>query len=238
VPQDTKPRLVVVDDEPGIRAMIADYLARDGYPICRCGGGAELDAIVRTGAPDLVILDVTMPGEDGISIARRLRASAPGTRILMLTGLCDVVDKVVGLEVGADDYLTKPFDLRELRSRVRALLRRAQPASPAPCAATDCVPFGRVALDLDAHCLVDGDGDRQRLTASEFDLLQVFARNPNRVLSRDRLLDGAGTRNDPFDRAIDIRVTRIRRKVEVDPTKPQVIRTVRGAGYIYVPPPA
>jgi two-component system phosphate regulon response regulator OmpR len=240
--QEGAARLVVVDDEPGIRATVADYLGRDGYAISRCANGRELDRVLAQGPADLVVLDVAMPGEDGISIARRLRATGM-TPILMLTALHDVVDRVVGLEVGADDYLPKPFDLRELRARVRALLRRSAVA-PAPCPMEhmnrgNLVSFGKVFLDLDAHCLVDSEGAEARLTGTEFDLLATFARNPNRVLSRDYLLDTAcGRSSDPFDRAIDIRIARIRRKVEIDPTKPQVIRTIRSAGYMHVRPQA
>jgi len=149
-----------------------------------------------------------------------------------------VIDRVVGLEVGADDYLTKPFDLRELRARIRAVLRRggSMPAA-APAADESRVSFGKVFLDLDGHCLIDREGVEQRLTASEYELLFAFAKNPNRVMSRERLLDTGCCRDDePFDRSIDIRITRIRKKVEVDAAKPQVIKTVRGAGYIYVPP--
>jgi two-component system phosphate regulon response regulator OmpR len=237
--QSVAARLVVVDDEPEIRAMVADYLSRDGFSVCRCASGIELDAVLSSGPADLVVLDVSMPGEDGISIARRLRAGGQ-TPIIMLTALDDVVDRIVGLEVGADDYMTKPFDLRELRARVRAVLRRLSGTESRARAqsATGClVPFGKVALDLEAHCLVDASGERLRLTATEFDLLAIFARNPNRVLSRERLLDTASTRDDdPFDRSIDIRITRVRKKVESDPTKPQAIRTIRGAGYMYVPP--
>jgi two-component system OmpR family response regulator len=236
-------RLVVVDDEPDIRSMVADYLGRDGYAVSRCASGAELDTVLEAGPADLVLLDVSLPGEDGISIARRLRATR-SMPIIMLTALDDVVDRIVGLEVGADDYMTKPFDLRELRARVRAVLRRSGPhgdinGSSAKPANDKLIPFGKVCLDLDGHCLVDGDGCQHRLTATEFDMLSTFASNPNRVMSRERLLDtNFGRDDDPFDRSIDIRVTRIRKKVEVDAAKPQVIKTVRGAGYIYVPPPA
>jgi DNA-binding response OmpR family regulator len=237
MPQIDPARLIVVDDEPDIRAMVADYLGKDGYAVCRCASGVELDAVLQSGPADLVVLDVSMPGEDGISIARRIRATGP-TPIIMLTALDDVIDRVVGLEVGADDYLTKPFDLRELRARIRAVLRRtaAAPDAAAP-ADENLVPFGKVFLDLDRHCLVDREGADRRLTASEYDLLLAFARNPNRVMSRERLLDAGCCREDePFDRSIDIRIVRIRKKVEVDAAKPQVIRTVRGAGYIYAPP--
>lgn len=235
-------RLVVVDDEPDIRGMIAEYFTKDGYAVAPCANGAELDAVLSAGPAALVMLDVSMPGEDGISIVRRLRAAGP-TPIIMLTGMTDVVDRVIGLEMGADDYMAKPFDLRELRARVRAILRRSAPSVGMPAviglenASGSRVSFGRVELDLDGHCLLDRAGKDLRLTATEFDLLATFARNPNRVLSRERLLDTAPGRDaDPFDRAIDIRVTRIRKKIEVDPAKPQIIKTVRGVGYIFVPP--
>ncbi|CAG0984923.1 MAG: response regulator transcription factor [Rhizobiaceae bacterium] len=237
-------RLAIVDDEPDIRGIIADYFVKDGYAVSRCSCAAELDLILTSGPADLVILDISLPGEDGFSIARRLRATT-GTPIIMLTGMDGVVDRVVGLEMGADDYVTKPFDLRELKARVRAVLRRtgaARPdasAAPVPAASGKRVCFGKVCLDLERRVLIDEDGTEIRLTATEFDLLATFARNPNRVLSRDRLLDTAPGRDDnPFDRSIDIRVTRIRKKVEVDPAKPQIIRTVRSVGYIYVPPRA
>jgi two-component system phosphate regulon response regulator OmpR len=185
-----------------------------------------------------------MPGEDGISIARRLRAMGK-TPIIMLTGLDDVVDRVVGLEIGADDYMTKPFDLRELKARVKAVLRRTDSAttSAAPGAAMgeegNRVCFGKVCLDLERNVLIGEDGAEIHLTATEFNLLAVFARNPNRVLSREQLLETApGRDGEPFDRSIDIRVARIRKKVEAVPDKPQVIRTVRSVGYIYVPPRA
>jgi two-component system OmpR family response regulator len=162
----------------------------------------------------------------------------------MLTGSDDVVDRIVGLEVGADDYLTKPFDLRELRARIRAVLRRGGldipdnvGAAANTNAACKLVPFGKVALDTERHCLVSREGEALRLTASEFDMLSIFAANPNRVISRERLLDNGGAGDDePFDRAIDIRIARIRKKIEVDPATPQVIKTIRGAGYIFVPP--
>jgi two-component system phosphate regulon response regulator OmpR len=222
--------------------MVADYLGKSGYAVRRCASGTELDSVLASGPADLVVLDVSMPGEDGLSIARRLRAVG-ATPIIMLTALDDVVDRVVGLEIGADDYLTKPFDLRELRARIRAVLRRAEAREESGRADTPAagggslVSFGKVALDLDSRHLIDRDGSELRLTATEFDLLATFARSPNRVLSRDRLLDtAAGRDREPFDRSIDIRITRIRKKIEDDPSKPQVIRTVRGVGYIFVPP--
>lgn len=242
-----KPRLVVVDDEASLREMLADYLEKHGFDVALAADGRALDALLAERPADLILLDVNIPGEDGFAIARRLRA-ASNVPILMVTAAEDVIDRVVGLEVGADDYVTKPFDLRELRARIRAILRRAGMASqivlpaeaPAPVDAAPkeaLTPFGKVMLDVEGRCLIHVDGQQEPLTAMEFDLLYVFAQNPHRVLSRDRLLDLAHHReNEPFDRSIDIRITRIRRKIEVDPAKPQVIKTIRGAGYIYVPP--
>jgi len=187
-------------------------------------------------ASDLVILDINMPGEDGLTLARRLREHSD-ICIMMLTASGATVDRVVGLEMGADDYIAKPFDLRELLARVRTVLRRradadARGARPEPPSNT--LRFGRWLLDLDAHKLI-GDGEELRLTAMEFDLLDAFARHPNKVLSRSQLLDLAHRRDwEPFDRSIDIRVARLRKKIERDPAKPQIIKTISGAGYMYV----
>ena len=240
-------RVIVVDDEPDLRSMIAEYLGKQGFAVRAASGGRELDAHLTADFADLLILDVNMPGEDGFAIARRMRARS-AVPILMLTAADNIVDRVVGLEIGADDYLTKPFDLRELLARVRALLRRvtrpvvANPApeageAPAPQADSGSkVRFGHLLLDLEAHRLVQSDGTELALTTTEFNLLAAFARHPNRVLSREQLLDLAHSRGDDvFDRSIDIRIARIRRKVEPDPANPQTIKTVRGAGYIFVP---
>jgi two-component system phosphate regulon response regulator OmpR len=175
-----------------------------------------------------------MPGEDGFSIARRLRAKS-GIGILMLTANTDLVDRVTGLEVGADDYLGKPFELRELLARVRALVRRVS-ASGAEQSGTMGreVRFGRCMLNLDSRKLYDLDGNPVPITAMEFDLLRTFAENPDRVLSRDRILDLAHSKEmEAFDRSVDLRIVRLRRKIEVDPAHPQAIKTVRGAGYVF-----
>jgi DNA-binding response OmpR family regulator len=239
-------RLIIVDDEPDIRSMVAEYLGRNGFVVRAAADGSELDGLLTEYFPDLLILDINMPGEDGLAIARRIRARST-MPILMLTAADDIVDRVVGLEVGADDYLTKPFDLRELRARIRAILRRAAertaPAVVGPAASSappirtaSHVPFGRVSLDIEAHRVVASDGTEIALTPTEFDLLEAFAKHPNRVLSREQLLDLAHNRgSDVFDRSIDIRIARIRRKIEQDPSNPQTIKTVRGAGYIFKP---
>src|SRR5690606_13065160 len=231
--------IIVVDDEPEICEMLADYLGHAGFKVSAAGDGAALRRLLEDQAADLVILDINMPGEDGLSLARYLRANSK-IGIVMLTAAGEVVDRIVGLEMGADDYLPKPVDMRELLARVRAVLRRVK-ARPEPAGAGETpgarkVRFGPCQLDLDAHRLYDAAGQEVPITSMEYDLLKAFAEHPNRVLSRDQLLDLAHNRDwEPFDRSIDIRIARLRRKVEADPSKPQVIKTVRGAGYIFVP---
>lgn len=231
--------ILVVDDEPDIRETLQDYLELHGYRVTQADGGAALRAAVAEDEVDLVLLDINMPGEDGLSLARFLREQT-SIPVVMLTAAGEVVDRIVGLEMGADDYLAKPVDLRELLARVKAVLRRFRTArTKADLAARSAerqVVFGKLRLDLNAHKLFDGDGNEVPLTSMEYDLLKAFAEHPNRVLSRDQLLDMAHNRGwEPFDRSIDIRIARIRRKIEPDPKKPQVIKTVRGAGYIFSP---
>jgi two-component system, OmpR family, phosphate regulon response regulator OmpR len=231
--------IIVVDDEPEICELLADYLGHAGFKVSTAEDGATMRRLLEDQAADLVILDINMPGEDGLSLARYLRANAK-IGIVMLTAAGEVVDRIVGLEMGADDYLPKPVDMRELLARVRAVLRRTQAmpekAGAAPSSGASKIDFGACQLDLDAHKLYDAAGEEVPITSMEFDLLKAFAEHPNRVLSRDQLLDLAHNRDwEPFDRSIDIRIARLRRKVETDPSKPQVIKTVRGAGYIFVP---
>ncbi|WP_279478957.1 response regulator [Aureimonas sp. SK2] len=234
----SEPLIAVVDDEEPTRAMIGDYVGMNGFRTVTCDGGASFRELLARETPDLVVLDLNMPGEDGLSIVRFLKTE---TRIpvIMLTATASLVDRVVGLELGADDYLAKPCELRELLARIRSVLRRAASANSAPAPEADTtrrVRFGTKWLDLDAQLLWDDDGGSVQLVQSEFSLLKAFAENPRRVLTRERLLDLASARDsDPFDRAIDVRITRIRRKVEPDPAHPTVIRTVRGAGYIFSP---
>jgi two-component system OmpR family response regulator len=235
------PRVIVVDDEPELRKILSDYLRRHGFAVRTAASAAEMDACLVAEDADLLVLDIAMPGEDGLTVARRIRARS-AVPILMLTAAADIIDRVVGLEVGADDYVTKPFDLRELLARVRAVLRRSElltqqkTALPAE-APPRLIPLGHVALDMDAHQLLQDDGHVIALTGMEYDLLHAFIQNPNRVLSRDRLLDLAHHRDtEPFDRSIDIRIARLRRKIEPDPSKPQVIKTIHGCGYMFVRP--
>jgi DNA-binding response OmpR family regulator len=230
------PRILVVDDDSDVRFMLHRYLGRHGFDVEVAEDGAKLRALIDGQDFDLVVLDLNMPGEDGISLARFLRDNHP-VGIIMLTAAAEVVDRIVGLEVGADDYITKPFEPRELLARIKSVLRRLETTSPATPAAPSGgrMPFGVCSLDLDARRLFDQDGEEISITSMEYDLLKAFADHPNKVLSRDQLLNLAHNRDwEPFDRSIDIRITRLRRKIEPDPAKPQVIKTVRGAGYIYV----
>ena len=228
--------IIIVDDELDLRETVAEYLVRHGFAVRTAMDGEAMAARLKEKAADLVILDINMPGEDGLTLARRLREHS-NVRIMMLTAAGEIVDRVVGLEMGADDYIAKPFDLRELLARVRTVLRRRTDADArsTPEPAPDALRFGRWLLDLDAHKLIGGDGEELRLTSMEFDLLHAFARHPNKVLSRNQLLDLAHHRDwEPFDRSIDIRVARLRKKIERDPAKPQIIKTIPGAGYMYV----
>jgi len=238
------PHIMVVDDEAPAREMVSEYLKMHGFGVTLCDGGASLRQAIAGTTPDLIVLDLNMPEEDGLSIVRDLKRSGD-VPVIMLTATASAIDRVVGLELGADDYLAKPCELRELVARIRSVLRRGSASgavkSPEAAAAPAAeqrrtVRFGTKWLDLDAHVLRDDDGAEHPLTASEFNLLKAFAENPRRVLSRERLLDLANARDpDAFDRAIDVRVTRIRRKVEPDPGEPRIIRTVRGAGYMFSP---
>ncbi|WP_315902706.1 response regulator [Microbaculum marinisediminis] len=232
--------IAVVDDEADIRDTVGEYLELKGYRVSRCDGGATLRALLEADTVDLVLLDVAMPEEDGLSIARYLGANTD-VAFVMVTAAGEVVDRIVGLELGADDYLAKPVDLRELLARIKTVLRRgARRAAKGGSEAVETpqrVMFGDCTLDTNAHRLIGPDGADIPITAMEFDLLRAFAEHPNRVLSRDQLLDMAHNRGwEPFDRSIDIRIARLRRKIEPDPAKPQVIKTVRGAGYMFALP--
>src|SRR5215831_6372801 len=231
---DPRPHIVVVEDEATQRQLLADYLTEQNFRVSAVDGGAALHRLVEREAPALVLLDVHLPGEDGFALARWLREKSGRVGIIMVTAAADTVDRVVGLETGADDYIAKPFEPRELLARVKSVLRRAVGAP----AVGPRVRIGRRVLDLERRMLVDpDDGGEERLAASEFDLLKIFADNPNRPLMRDWLLEATAHREaDAFDRAIDLRITRLRRKVEIDPAHPEAIRTVRGVGYMFVPP--
>jgi two-component system, OmpR family, response regulator len=234
------PHIIIVDDEAPAREMVGDYLKMHGFTVTLCDGGKSLRGAIETSVPDLVVLDLNMPEEDGLSIIRDLK-SRINVPVIMLTATASPIDRVVGLELGADDYVAKPCELRELMARIRSVLRRSAPAAApeaagAKAAKDKLVRFGTKWLDLEAQALRDDEGNEHPLTASEFSLLKVFAANPKRVLSRERLLELANARDaEAFDRAVDLRIMRIRRKIEIDPTKPAVIRTIRGGGYLFSP---
>jgi DNA-binding response OmpR family regulator len=226
-------KILVVDDDPDVLDMVADFLAQNSFSVSTARSGAQARHAMVTDPAQLVLIDRRMPGEDGISLARHIRENyAAG--IIMLTAADAVVDRVVGLEVGADDYITKPFDLRELCARVRSVLRRT--SSAAASIGQGRVRFGRCVLDLDSRRMFDDSGTEVPVTSMEFDLLQMFARHPHRVLSRDAILNQLRHRDaGPFDRSIDLHVARLRKRIEADADKPQTLKTVRGAGYVFIP---
>jgi two-component system phosphate regulon response regulator OmpR len=226
-------RVLVVDDDPTIRQMLADYLGDHGYEVTQAASGTAMRAEMERARPAVVLLDIGLPGEDGLTLARFLRERYE-VGIIMVTGASDVVDRVAGLEVGADDYIAKPFDPRELRARLKSVLRRLEKKSSPK--ADSRVSMGSCVLDLRARTLSDSRGRDIPITSMEFDLLKTLLEHPNQVLSRDQLLSMTRNREwEPFDRSIDIRITRLRRKLEDDPARPRLIKTVRGAGYMYVP---
>jgi two-component system OmpR family response regulator len=227
-------RVLIVDDDAGVRESVGEYLSGHGYKVAVAGDGAQMRAEIAKAAPDLVLLDLNLPGgEDGLALTRWLRANH-AVSIIMVTGAGQVVDRVVGLEVGADDYVAKPFDLRELLARAKSVLRRTGKAA-AKAVPGEKRKVGRCMLDMATRQLTDDKGEELPLTGMEFDLLRVFIEHPNRVLTRDQLLTLTRNRDwEPFDRSIDIRIARLRRKIEADPARPAAIKTVRGAGYMFV----
>ncbi len=236
--------IAIVDDEVDITVLLANYLQGHGYRVTQLHDGRALMALMPHDPPALVLLDLGLPGEDGFSIARQLREHWR-CGLVIVTGRGDSVDKVVGLEVGADDYVTKPFELRELVARVKAVLRRiapndaAGPETSPSGAARNALRFAGWALDMDARRLVSPQGQDVALTTGEFDLLCAFARHPGRVLSRDFLLEQTrGREAGPFDRTVDVQVGRLRKKLGDDGDDPKIIKSVRSAGYILVPPVA
>ena len=248
------PVVMVVDDEPELRSLLSEYFGRHGFAVQAAADAAAARVMVAQARPDLAILDVNMPGENGLSLARWLREVHPGVAVVMLTTAGEAVDRIVGLELGADDYIPKPFEVRELLARVRAVLRRSQTAQPPASAAVSApgaavaasgmspnasltrrVPFGLCTLDVDQRKLFGEGGVEIDITAAEFDLLALFARHPDRPLTRDQIMEQAHNRGwDVFDRSIDLRIMRLRRKIERNPDKPEVLKTVRNVGYVYV----
>jgi two-component system OmpR family response regulator len=229
--------ILVVDDQQAICDLVQEYLTDEGYRVSTAHDGPGMRRVLNQSPADLVILDLMLPGEDGLTLARWLRSES-GIGIIILTGRAETVDRIIGLEMGADDYLPKPFHLRELLARVKSVLRRAQSRTgdgPPPTRAR--ARFAGWHLDLSSRELLSPTGEEVRLTTGEFDLLTAFVNHANQVLSRDRLLDLARNREaGPFDRTIDVQVGRLRRKLEDDPQNPNLIKTVRGSGYIFTPP--
>ena len=233
--QETK-RILVVDDDEKLRGLLTRYLGEQGFAVAGVGDGEAMDAYFAQSGADLVVLDLMLPGEDGLSIARRLRATGE-MPIIILSARGDEIDRIVGLEVGADDYLPKPFNPRELLARIRAILRRSDSLqdneTDNDCGNNYC--FGDFTFNLESHCLMRDDQPVD-LTHGDLDLLEVFVSRPNRVMSRDALIEQLkGYERSPYDRSIDVRVTRLRKKIEPNPEQPQYIRTVWGKGYMFTP---
>ena len=224
----------MTDDDQGIRELLAEYLGTQGYHVQTAESAEALDTLLAEKLPDLLVLDWMMPGEDGLSVARRLRAQPGFPPIIMLSAKGEDIDRIIGLEVGADDYLPKPFNPRELLARVRAVLRRQLPLQAEERSNARAIKFGLFTVNLDSHTL-NREGAEIPLTGGEYELLEIFVTHANRALSRDWLMDQLrGFERDPFDRSIDVRVNRLRKKIEDDPANPAYIRTQRGQGYLFV----
>ena len=230
-----KATLLIVDDEPDVREVLEEYFVAHGYDALSAEDAGAARAIAARQPVDLALVDIHMPGEDGLSLARHLRERYKSIAIVMLTSAGTVVDRIVGLEMGADDYVAKPFDPRELAARVKSVLRRTSAAARADIGA-ERVRIGRCVLDIGAHRLTDDHGGDVAMSPLEFDLLKALAEHPNRALSRERILNLSQQKDwDPFDRSVDLRIMRLRKKVEPDPQHPRFIRTIRNEGYVFVP---
>ncbi len=227
-------KLLVVDDDPEILELIQAYLSKQGFAVACVTDGEAMSEHLERESADLIILDLMLPGEHGLSLAKRLK-QAGDIPIIIVSAQGDDVDRIVGLEVGADDYIGKPFNPRELLARVRAVLRRSRRSGELPDSSEDVVAFGPFVLDLESHQLLC-NGEQVPLTSGEFDLLAILAEHPNKVLHRDRILDLlTGAERSPFDRSIDVRVTRLRSKIEPDASNPVYIKTIWGKGYMFCP---
>ena len=237
-PQPRSEHLLVVDDDARIRKLMTHYFGEEGYRVSAASDGAGMWKVLQAGAVDAIFLDLVLPGDDGLALARQVRARTD-TPIIMLTGRDDVVDRIVGLEMGADDYIAKPFHLREVLARLRTVLRRRRgAAAQAAEADREVLRFEGWSLDLGRRRLWRAGGDEVALTTGEFDILAVLARSPGRVFSRDMLMDlTRGRALEAFDRTIDAQIARLRRKVEADPRHPALIKSVRGIGYVFTGQP-
>ena len=227
-------KLLVVDDDPEILELTQEYLSQQGFVVDCVESGEAMTAFLAENTVDLIILDLMLPGEHGLNVARRLKRD-DDVPIIIVSAQGDDVDRIVGLEVGADDYIAKPFNPRELLARVRAVLRRARRSTEPRSDDSEQMQFGPFSLDTGSHQLLR-DGSQVPLTSGEFDLLAILAEHPNKVLHRDRILDLlTGAERSPFDRSIDVRVTRLRSKIEPDPSNPIYIKTIWGKGYMFCP---
>ncbi len=228
-------RIIVCDDDPDVRDLLTDLLKKDGYQVESAEDGVALRRIVPAFRPDLVVCDLRMPGEDGLSLTRWLRAESRAA-VLMLTGMGSTTERIVGLEMGADDYLAKPFEPAELRARIKAVLRRTMTVSAAPAQTSARIKVGRCIVDTEQKAMFDDQGERVELTSMEYDLLYAFITHARRPLTRDQLLELAHHKKwEPYDRSIDMRIARLRKKIEFDPRKPSVLKTMRGEGYMLIP---
>jgi two-component system OmpR family response regulator len=231
--EPAQPHVLVVDDDREIRDLLSRFLAKHGMRVTAARDGVEMMKALAERGIDIVVLDVMMPGEDGLALCRRLRSQS-GLPVIMLTAMGEETDRIVGLEMGADDYLAKPFNPRELLARIKAVLRRAQSLPTTQTPPGDALRFAGWTLELTTRRLMSSEAREVPLSTGEYDLLYAFLTHPRRVLSRDQLLDLArGRAAVPFDRSIDIQVMRLRRKIENDPKEPQLIKTVRGGGYMF-----
>jgi len=233
---ETHHHILVVDDDARLRDLLVRYLGEQGFEVKAAADGTQMEKLRAREHYHLLVLDLMMPGEDGLSICRRLRGQGDTIPIIMLTAKGDEVDRIVGLEMGADDYLPKPFNPRELLARIHAVLRRQGNKPPgAPEGEVETIRFGNVEVDLAARTLKRGD-EQQALTTGEFAVLKVLLQHPRQPLSRDKLMTLArGREQGPFDRAIDVQVSRLRKLIEADPAQPRYLQTVWGFGYVFVP---
>ena len=232
-----KRKILIVDDDSRLRDLLLRYLGEQGFAVQAAPNGQFMDKLINRELFDLIVLDLMMPQEDGLSICRRLRAAGNNTPIVMLTAKGEEVDRIVGLEMGADDYLPKPFNPRELVARINAVLRRVAEAGPpaAPAAEVETVTFGPYTLNLATRSMTK-DGAAMTITSGEFSVLKVLVKNARKPLSRDKLMELArGREYDVFDRAIDVQISRLRKLIETDPATPRYIQTVWGFGYVFIP---
>jgi len=237
IAKSSSAKILVVDDDVRLRDLLTRYLSEQGFQVSALADASQLDKKLQRDPPHLVVLDLMLPGEDGLSVCRRLRSAGDATPIIMLTAKGEDVDRILGLEMGADDYLPKPFNPRELVARIHAVLRRhGERHAPGAPTSGGRVPFGEHTLDLSARTL-ERNGETVSLTTGEFSLMKVFVQHPRQPLAREKLmLLARGRDHEVFDRAIDVQVSRLRKLVEPDPANPRYIQTVWGFGYVYVPP--